>query len=517
MKKVILASCLFFIGQHLDASAQAGAYDLSFNGTGKVITGFPGAFVTGQANALQTDGKIIAAGYYQKDSDIGFAFSRYNTDGSPDMSFGTNGLAKTAYSFKSGTVTYTFNFLNDIALQADGKVVYTGFSMTPVGNIAFISGRLKTNGTADSSFGTNGFAISNVYEGADNMGYGIAVQADNKILLGGYTNPEGFAVVRLKPDGSADSSFGVNGFVKLKVGLLRSGAYSLSLQSDGKILLAGTATTSLSTVIAVVRLLADGSVDESFGVHGRVVTDIRSLGDVGTCVAVGPSGKVIVGGSSNDVLYSDFALAIYNSDGTLFKKTTVDVNTYNDVANSVALQADGRIVLSGYADNATSSLLCAVRFNPDGNLDMSFGKDGKVVTDIDFTGPSETGLFIQPDDKIVITGSKQAGDTGKFATVRLLRGPVLSIHNSFAAASSLKVYPNPVTDYAMLNYQLESASNITISLLDLQGRVIVELMNEQQSAGAHQLRLNLPASLASGQYFLRLGSGKGTEQIMMTK
>jgi uncharacterized delta-60 repeat protein len=518
MKKLLFVLSVLFTTNIYNAVAQGGTYDLSFNGTGKVITGFPGVYVAGQANGIQTDGKIVAGGYYTVNGDIGFAFARYNTDGTLDATYGKSGLATSAYSFISSGVTFTYGFLNDIAVQGDNKIVFTGFCITEAGTVNVITGRMKTDGTLDSAFGNNGFVVHDVANtGTSNQAYGIAVQADGKILVGGYLNSGGFIAVRYQSSGKADSSFGVNGVVRLDVGLVRSGANSIALQADGKILMAGLAATAISNVIALVRLMPDGHVDEAFGVHGRVTTDIRSLGDAGNCVTVASSGKIIVAGSSNDVLYSDFALAIYNTDGTLVKKTVLDVNTYSDVANSVVVQTDGRIILAGYANNATASLLSAARFNPDGTLDLTFGVDGKLITDISYSGVTETGMFIQSDDKIVITGTKDVGDTSKFATVRLLRGPVLSINKVFADNSQLTVYPNPVAERSTISYQTNIRSNVSIDLYDLQGKFVTKFLQQQKEAGVHNESIVFPESISAGNYYMRLSTESGTAQLMITK
>ena len=115
-----------------------------------------------------------------------------------------------------------------------------------------------------------------------------------------------FALVRYNTDGSMDTTFGTNGIVKTVIGTWAQ-AYSVALQSDGKIVLAGSA----SSHFALARYNTDGSLDTTFGTNGIVTTSIGTVQDMATCVAIQSDGKIAVGGKRDNGANYDFALVRY--------------------------------------------------------------------------------------------------------------------------------------------------------------------------------------------------------------
>jgi serralysin len=220
-----------------------------------------------------------------------------------------------------------------------------------------------------------------------------------------------FVLARYNADGSLDASFDGDGRVITDFGFADS-AYALSIQSDGKIIAAGNARSSLSrdsNEFGVARYNSDGSLDASFDGDGRVLTAVTPLTDVAVDAVVQPDGKIVVGGYANFSFepphQPDYALARYNADGSLDAgfdgdgKVTTTPATY---AEDVALQPDGKILLAGRQ---------VVRYNRDGSLDSSFGERAKVVTD----GMLVRAVLVQPDAKIIAVG-ETAND---FAVMRL--------------------------------------------------------------------------------------------------
>ena len=131
---------------------------------------------------------------------------------------------------------------------------------------------------------------------------------------------------------------------------------------------------------------ADGSLDTSFDTDGKVTTAIGSATDYGRSVAIQSDGKIVVAGYSNNGSNFDFALARYNTDGSLDTyfdsdgKITTAIGSSNDYAFSVAIQSDGKIVVAGYSYNESGGEFALARYNTDGSLDTSFDTDGKVTT-----------------------------------------------------------------------------------------------------------------------------------------
>ncbi len=212
-----------------------GSLDTSFNGIGKVTTDIGGTSDTAYAMAIQTDGKIVVAGgsYNPTNGFQKFALVRYGTDGSLDPSF-----------IGTGIVTTRIGVGNAIAfcvvLQGDGKLLVGGFSTIDNVNTSFTVARYNSNGTLDPTFGTGGVVQTpNTYDQA----YGIALQKDGKIVLGGTNSIGGsgnFGIMRYNPNGSLDSTFNGSGIVTTSFpGYTNIGGSGVAIQNDGTIVLAG--------------------------------------------------------------------------------------------------------------------------------------------------------------------------------------------------------------------------------------------------------------------------------------
>jgi uncharacterized delta-60 repeat protein len=274
-------------------------------------------------------------------------------------------------------------------------------------------------GTLDSSFGTSG-TVTTDFDSYSSL-IGLAIQPDGKVVIAG-TSGSDFALARYNPDGTLDTSFGTDGEVTTDF-TTSDGANSLVLQPDGKIVVAGQAwdSTISGHDFAVVRYNADGSLDTGFGTDGMVHTDFGG-GSTANSIVLQPDGKMIVAGyafstSTND----DFALARYDTDGSLDStfgdggKLTTDFGgswdhswfgSY-DSANSVALQSDGKIVVAGEAfkNNGPNNYIdmALARYDTDGSLDSTFGDGGKLIVD---SGSSDAAreLAVQADGKIIVAG-----------------------------------------------------------------------------------------------------------------
>ncbi|MBK9191727.1 MAG: hypothetical protein IPM77_09555 [Crocinitomicaceae bacterium] len=215
-----------------------------------------------------------------------------------------------------------------------------------------------------------------------------------------------------------DPSFGSGGKVNLNPGTGDDYGQELALQTDGKIIFVGSAFISGDKDFVVVRLNSDGSLDATFGGDGIVTTDFNNFEDAAHSVAIQPDGKIVVGGESSTAMGPDFAVARYNSDGTLDNtfsgngKVTADFDNDWDYGISLALQTDGKIVLGGYRYEMTTDYDFALaRFTADGILDNTFSADGKTTTDFGFFQDYISEIAIQPDGKIVAAGFGISGVT----------------------------------------------------------------------------------------------------------
>jgi uncharacterized delta-60 repeat protein len=270
------------------------------------------------------------------------------------------------------------------------------------------------------------------------------IQADGKIVAVGQAFVNGnydFALARYNSDGSLDASFGTGGKVTTDIGGNSDMANAVAIQRDGKIVVAGTAggTPSASSSprptsgtgsnvdFALVRYDGDGTLDASFGPAGtgKVVLDFAAVDDVAEAVAIQRDGKIVVAGYTGNTNV-DFALARFNADGTLdtsfgiLGRAIADYSGAGDYAYAVALQSDGRIVVAGRSDSAgaTKTDFALARYDTDGTLDTSFGTSGKLTTDFASSADSAQALAVQGDGKIVAVGWAFNGADNDMALVR---------------------------------------------------------------------------------------------------
>ncbi len=277
--------------------------DTTFDSDGIVTTDFGASDDFGYAIAVQSDGKILVAG----DSNIGgsddFALTRYNSDGSLDITFGGgDGILTTDFSGNNDTA-------RSIVVQSDGKILLGGQSDNG-SNEDFAAARYNSDGTLDTTFGGGDGLVTTDFGGGYDYGKGIAVQSDGKILLGGQSNGSNsdFALVRYNSDGSLDTSFDGDGIVTTDFG--GSGDYgrSVAVQSDGKILMGGESDINGNDDFAVVRYNSDGSLDTSFDGDGIVTTNISGNADISRNIAVQSNGKILLAGESSNGTDYDLGL-----------------------------------------------------------------------------------------------------------------------------------------------------------------------------------------------------------------
>jgi uncharacterized delta-60 repeat protein len=300
-----------------------------------------------------------------------------------------------------------------VALQADGKIVVSGngFAVT----------RYNSDGSFDTSFGTGGKVAPSQL--GTSLAYGIVVQPDGKIVASGDGSE--FGLARLGSGGSLDPSFGVAGKATASFGSsVDLQAHSLVIQSDGKLVVAGSADNAGQNDFALVRYNIDGSLDATFGSGGEVTTDFASGTDVAFSVTLQADGKIVAAGVTQDMAGAEnLALARYNADGSLDAtfgtggRVTTDIGTLEH-AESVKIQSDGKIVVAGYTFVGPGADFVLLRYNSDGSLDSSFGSGGKVVTDLGSDRDEADSLVIQADGKIVVAGSTGSGSGSDFAVAR---------------------------------------------------------------------------------------------------
>jgi uncharacterized delta-60 repeat protein len=411
-----------------------GSLDTTFDGDGYRRDEFGNGGAEGKAAAIQTDGKIVVAG----GSPFGLTVTRFNSDGTLDVSFNGNGKATTSYQRSNA---------NAVAIQANGKIVAAGNNYNPaIPNTGVFVTRFNSNGSLDTTFSGDGIATTDL--GSSTRGKAVGIQADGKIVVAGYTyngtKPE-FILVRYNVNGSPDPTFDGDGIVTTAV---NGEANALAIQSDGKIVVAGFSRVGIYSNFAVFRYNSNGSLDTSFDGDGMAVIPIGGNTDVINAVSIQPNGKIVVAGSAHIGTNLDFALARFNPNGSLDTtfdgdgKITTPIGTNIDTANALTIQPDGKILVAGRSYSATLGNydFAVVRYNADGSIDNSFwsstelfGNDGKVLIDFNSGNDYAFGIKLDSAGRAVIVGS----GAGLFGVVRLQGDFGASGFQSFGASGDM--------------------------------------------------------------------------------
>ncbi len=396
--------------------AAAGDVDPNFiAGDGRVVTQFGNFSDVGRKVLIQPDGKIVVAGKGTAINSFGeFSVVRYNADGSLDTSFDGDGKVTTTIGTQDST-------LYDAALQPDGKIVVVGVARSVSTNNDFAVVRYNSDGSLDGTFGNGGKVLTPIVADAGEAATAIVIQPDGKLVVAG--NAGGFTAVRYNIDGSLDATFGTGGKVTTPISQNGSSANAVLLQSDGKIIVAGSLTVPIpqnsTSQMILVRYNSDGTLDTSFDGDGKAQTDFAYYAFC-TDAVLQPDGKIVAVGKAilNAGDRNNFVAVRFNSNGSLDTgfgfggKVLTPISNGDDTANSVVLQPDGRIVLTG------GSKFSLVRYTADGSLDLTFGSGGKAITSVAAEDSANT-IALQPDGKIVVAGSAAGiAASSKIAVIR---------------------------------------------------------------------------------------------------
>ena len=416
----IFPVCTLAAGNHLDRS---------FSSDGKVTAAFGSIFNPTDDRAadveIQSDGRIVVAGT----SDYDFAVMRFNSDGTLDTTFSGDGKVLTSLN--------DFDEARALAIQSDGKIVIGGYS-----GADFAILRYNTNGTLDTTFAGDG-SVTVDFSGGIDIVEALAIQPDGKIVavglmsesLGGAKN---WGLIRLNPGGTLDLAFDGNGRLATDWGGGDDTAQDVLVQSDGKIVVTGSASESASGENAdfgIARYNANGALDTSFSGDGKQTvnpTGSISSDDFATCVGRTSDGKYVIGGEVNrQNSNGSLAVAKITSTGQLdpsFGDAGIAVNGFtfeDDRVSDLAIQSDGKIVLTFSAGAPSSSTIFGLlRYQTDGRVDPTFGTGGQLRT-VFGTGNrlAEAVVFVPSPmahvpNSLVAVGAYRSGSDFDFAVAR---------------------------------------------------------------------------------------------------
>jgi len=365
-------------------------------------------------------------------------------EGDLDTTFGTGGKVTTQFGTSQSEAAA-------VVLQSDGKFVAAGYSFNGT-NSDIALARYNANGSLDTTFGTGGIVTTDIGN-VDNASFALAIQpADGKLIAAGSsingTNDD-FAVVRYNTNGTLDNTFGTGGIVTTNfAGNSFDYIEAVALQPDGKIVAAGSLFNGSSFLFALARYNTNGTLDDTFGTGGRVTTSFTNVDDLARAMVLQPDGKIIVAGEAD----TDIVVARYNSNGTLDTtfdgdgKAITSIGLF-DAAYDVALQPDGKIVIAGEAGDGNNSDFVAARYESTGSLDLTFDGDGIVTTPIGSSNEIATAISLQSNGKIIVGGFSFNGGNDDFALVRYNSNGMLD--SSFGTGGKVTTDFSSSNDYAL--------------------------------------------------------------------
>lgn len=517
-----------------------GKPDKDFGDNGKVIPSVNSDRAYAEAVAIMPDGKILIAGYSYQAHDIyssyDYTLLKYNLNGSPDSSFGNNGLVLT--DFKDGSEN---EHASEIVLQQDGKIIVAGTSRDygesqGIYRTRFICARYNANGTLDNSFGDNGktrfyFDVDQYDEeaeatsaaidskgriiiagynssyssgvdaaiarcnpdGSPDLTFGndgkiladlgdsyaymksVLIQPDQKIVIGGslsdiYLNDQKSIIIRYNENGTIDPDFGTNGVVINNAIIAQNNCHSIALQSNNKIIAAG----SSGNAFYVSRYNTDGSLDNSFGANGHLITPMGLLGDSYVEKVNVFNNKIILAGFSHWHEDADITLARYNN----------DILLSTALQNFFATKKENTTLLQWQTKTEINNNYFTVQRSVGG---MNFTDIGIVKGKGSSSLLQQYGFTdIKPTTGINYYRLKQTDDNGNFSYSAV-------VQIDFSKIIAIKISPNPVQDILTINGLTKTKD---LSIIDVSGRIISRTISVNDT-----YNWNIQ-HLAAGTYYL---------------
>lgn len=482
---------------NLGTYAQWGTLDPSFGGDGIVTTWFNHWTYNVRWVGVQPDGKVIGAGEGGPDR---FTVVRYNSDGTPDSTFGGSGIASLSMTVDGSA------FVGSGLLQPDGKIVVSGMADEPSSSGMALA-RFNADGSVDGTFGINGIVVTDVTPDWDGF-YSVALRSDSGIVAVGRTTTNNdfdrIIVAQYDAFGVLDTTFGDahSGLFRLPEWPYGHTARDVAIQSDGKILVAGYGDVGQDDSFVILRLLPDGTLDDSYGSGGITTTYVGHPSNA-FALALEPDGKAVVAGSAEDFFgHVVFAAARYTTDGALdptFGTNGMVTNYFPGSswaqAYDVAIMPDGHIVLAGTAqfDEYKFAIAC---YDSTGVLDPTFGNYGMQVTAVALDAGVAYAATADGEGRLIVGGHApyfvDGWWYGMFALARYSMAAVGAEEFGWNGREAL-VFPNPAKRSIMID-GVRSGDRATVR--SVCGQLVLSVLTDDGVVDV--------ASLRPGSYFLEV-------------
>jgi uncharacterized delta-60 repeat protein len=351
--------------------------------------------------AIQPDGGVVVVA-------CGITLVRYTRDGSPDATFGDGGIVRTDLGRAGGAGG---DCGTGVAIQPDGRIVVAGHAGYggPTGQGAIVLLRYLPNGSLDSTFGHGGRVVTDVTPASD-AASDVELQDDGKIVVAGSAGdfgPNSAAVVaRFNRNGTLDASFGDGGYATTQFTPAVDTAADVSVQPDGKIVVAGSAGGSSlwnrdGRAIVVARFLASGNLDAGFGTAGMAIADVAPDDVSVSGMTLQPDGGIVVVGDGP----RGSVVVRYLDDGRPDGGFGIGGIVRADAASAgylggVAALPDGDVLVAGQAGH-----VCVLsRYEGNGDADLSFGSAGRIETETP-RGTDCGAIALGVDGSVVVAGT----------------------------------------------------------------------------------------------------------------
>jgi len=447
-----------------------GSLDTTFGTNGTTIFQVSGLGTFVEDGIVDASGRILIVGGTLDSAENERAFLlRLLANGSLDNSFGTNGVVITNYN------TTMAAFASSVLLQSNGSIVIAGAVFRDEANSQFVGNyalaRYNTSGVLDTTFGSSGVTISDFDTNRAEIIFSLNLQSDGKLIAAGNsfldnganTNPDDDDVIaaRYNVNGSLDTAFGVNGLGTVNFTNQSTFVSDSKLQADGKIVIAGDIFDAVSDDFLIVRLNADGSVDNTFDTDGIVTTNFIG---------------------SDDGIQEGVAVNIL---------------------------ADGKLLIIGDVNNSTTStdFIGIARYLTNGTLDSSFRDDGQFLFQSDNAFLSDA-IIVSGD--LLAAGSNTTGSSSSddFYLAKFLLSNTLSLE--YLIETEISVYPNPVKEFLTVNFG-ELATETELTLFNILGKKVFTITAQKALE-----TLNI-ASLAKGVYLLKITQNDQSKTFKVLK
>jgi uncharacterized delta-60 repeat protein len=517
MKRITFILTTILLASSL-AHAQTASLDKTFGDHGATITSFPEKVAYGFESVILPDGKILQSGVVLED-DGGHEATvyRYDENGKLDMSFGIGGRVKLFSAWPMYAVR--------MATYPDGRILMYGYENRG-GKWPFVT-RILQNGIIDSTFGEYG-SYHLADHTITSRFLEIALTGDNKILIVGTEGPfVGDPSItkpifrRLTSDGRTDSTFGINGI--LTIPLQRD---SLELDavcknsSEGYVFICRTLFRSHPEFV-IFRTDANGSIDTTFAENGFLRLGVAD-GDCNASSAMVLSDNSILFNVNIQEGMTKSAIIKLTKQGELDDLFGISGAAYLSkpkiFSHGLTIDSLGRIISAGctFVEN-DGAAISVFRYHSDGKLDSSFGVNG-ILKILPNSYGEANGIVLQKDGKYLVTGEIRSSKIGASNLIcRIDPNAFSGVRNQSNNITSISLHPTPSTDNCTVTYTLPNNSTCTIKLRDESGREVRTLMtSEYRTVGKHDEELDL-RGLSSGVYFLSLEYDGNVETAKLIK